>query len=117
MSTMNQEVKGLWLTALRDGKRKQGRGRLKNTDGTLCCLGVLCDIYLESKGLKWDEGAQRGAISGMEWALPSSVVEWADLPVRSPAVIFEGCATHLINLNDRHCLSFDQLADLIEAQL
>ena len=42
---MNQEVKTLWLEALRSGRYKQGAGQLYNPqDNTYCCLGVLCDI-------------------------------------------------------------------------
>lgn len=118
MTHMNQDIKVLWLGALRDGKRVQGRGRLKNHNGTFCCLGVLCDIYLESQGLVWDGVGPKGIISGTEWSLPSFVREWADLPVSDPSVIFEeGSPTPLSVLNDKMCMSFAQIADLIEAQL
>ncbi len=33
-----------WLAALRSGKYKQGRLRLRSGDN-FCCLGVLCDVY------------------------------------------------------------------------
>lgn len=32
-----------WVEALRSGKYRQGKGRLKNND-SYCCLGVACEI-------------------------------------------------------------------------
>lgn len=40
---MDPEIKAKWVAALRSGKYKQGRGRLRSGD-EFCCLGVLCDI-------------------------------------------------------------------------
>jgi hypothetical protein len=60
---MNQEVKALWLTALRSRqitskngvvrKFKQATGKLRrvNSDGSeggMCCLGVLCELAVEA---------------------------------------------------------------------
>ncbi len=45
---MDQIAKGKWLIALRSGKYKQGSGRLRSRDDTYCCLGVLCDVAIES---------------------------------------------------------------------
>lgn len=41
-STLKQE----WITALRSGDYKQGKGGLKSTTNSFCCLGVLCDLLL-----------------------------------------------------------------------
>jgi hypothetical protein len=41
---MKAELKQKWVEALRSGKYKQGRSVLKNTEGRMCCLGVLLDI-------------------------------------------------------------------------
>lgn len=38
-----------WVKALRSGKYKQGKGNLRNSDDTYCCLGVLCDIVDNTK--------------------------------------------------------------------
>jgi hypothetical protein len=40
---MDAELKQKWVTALRSGEFKQGRGALEE-DGTFCCLGVLCRV-------------------------------------------------------------------------
>jgi hypothetical protein len=46
---MNKKNKRKWIDALRSGKYKQGKGRLKTEDAILltnkhCCLGVACEI-------------------------------------------------------------------------
>lgn len=41
---MDADIKRKWVDALRSGKYKQARGKLKNRAGGFCCLGVLCDI-------------------------------------------------------------------------
>lgn len=43
---MDVKIKKQWIKALRSGKYKQTRGRLKG-DGGFCCLGVLCDVLGE----------------------------------------------------------------------
>jgi hypothetical protein len=45
---MNPDVKGLWLEALRSGRIPQAKGYLGKPDGSRCCLGVLCDIAVQS---------------------------------------------------------------------
>jgi hypothetical protein len=39
---VNQEVKDLWTTALLSGEYEQGHFALEDSEGKLCCLGVLC---------------------------------------------------------------------------
>ena len=48
---MNQEIKKLWLEALRSGDYKQARGTLRRQYGDNphhCCLGVLCEIVVKN---------------------------------------------------------------------
>jgi hypothetical protein len=33
------------LEALESGEYKQGKGRLRKTDDSFCCIGVACDIF------------------------------------------------------------------------
>ena len=40
---MKEEVKDLWVAALRGGKYEQGKGHLR-CGPMYCCLGVLCDL-------------------------------------------------------------------------
>lgn len=41
---MKYNVMRKWVKALRSGKYKQGVGKLKSSNGSFCCLGVLRDI-------------------------------------------------------------------------
>ncbi len=38
---MNPEIKARWVAELRSGRHVQGKGRLRNSDGSMCCLGIL----------------------------------------------------------------------------
>lgn len=45
MSTMNPEIKGKWIEALRSGRYVQYRGALHSFNrNEHCCLGVLWDV-------------------------------------------------------------------------
>lgn len=41
---MNPKIKQLWLAALRSGKYRQANGKLRNSSGAMCCIGVLGHI-------------------------------------------------------------------------
>lgn len=45
---MREDIKELWVTALRSGEYKQGTGQL-NYSGHFCCLGVLCEVLLNNE--------------------------------------------------------------------
>jgi hypothetical protein len=52
---MNPRIKAQWIAALRSGDYTQGFGVLRGTriaDGTIghCCLGVLCNLYVQETG-------------------------------------------------------------------
>lgn len=118
MTHMNQEVKGLWLGALRDGKRKQGYQKLKSPGDSFCCLGVLCDLYLETHGIAWGSRLLDGhTVVGIGWVLPLPVMRWAGLSFVDPYVVVDGKTVTLSYVNDTMDLSFNRIADLIEAQL
>jgi hypothetical protein len=143
---MNQDVKQKWVTALRSGEYKQTGGRLRKGD-CYCCLGVLTDLYDKDKDKDikchaWHEehGLYFYESDGVtvEATLPESVMKWADLDEPNPVVredrkrYFDKkleelgehlsidqaiCKTSLAYLNDNEGLDFNQLADIIEAQL
>lgn len=54
----------LWALALLSGRYKQGTGRLENTDGTMCCVGVLCRI----NGLERTVSPDTGSIKYDKWS-------------------------------------------------
>lgn len=121
---MNKRIKELWVAALRSGEYVQGKGNLRNIENRFCCLGVLCDLFIKENPTKarWQDGGSAYAImlddSGLSeysW-LPSVVINWAGL-------IGFGCGVRLKNhpslayCNDTSCLTFPQIADIIEKEI
>ena len=47
------QVIDLWVKALYSGKYRQGKGALRPSKGTFCCLGVLCDLAAKDGGQQW----------------------------------------------------------------
>jgi hypothetical protein len=45
---MNENCKR-WVEALESGRYKQGKGFLE-FEGSYCCLGVLCDLHIQTVG-------------------------------------------------------------------
>ena len=43
-SRMDPAVKARWVEELRSGRHRQGVTRLESSDGSKCCLGVLCNM-------------------------------------------------------------------------
>lgn len=125
---MNAQIKEAWLTALRSGAYKQGRGQL-HVEDTFCCLGVLCDLHAKDGLGQWiDDGDAMYKYIGDMQLPPIQVMRWAELPSVNPSI--DGTA--LTNLNDgiegydddAECdvileepLSFAEIADLIERYL
>ena len=124
---MNQELKMLWIDALRSGDYKQGRAVLRSQNDEFCCLGVLCDL----SGGEWS-GTDQNAYSfkpaspdGLEQTssvhyLPPQVRYDAELPNSfggcGDIILLNGNSVALASLNDSG-LSFSQIADLIENRL
>jgi len=102
---MNKNIKKQWLKALRSGKYRQTRGKLKSQDGSMCCLGVLCDI----QKVEWERSGVHYFIYGRN-----------DVPPKS---LLAGIADYgpLTQMNDglagmrQH--SFSEIADYIEEHL
>lgn len=125
---MHTEIKNKWLAALRSGEFKQGHGRLEDV-GTFCCLGVLFKLA-EAEGVVTRHEVKHfqvdgvGAVYGYERALgvlPREVVAWAGIATsdsaggQSPVIEYLGEITELWQLNDLSKLSFQMIADAIEA--
>ena len=140
---MNSEVKAKWLEALRSGKYRQSRYKLRSLDNGFCCLGVLCDIYTKEVGGSWkldkaglSDSYEMVSDSGHESVrseLPSFVRNWADLEWFNPQVhvakgecdfpqvhVAKGecdfVPATLAELNDEG-RSFKEIADIIDHQL
>lgn len=98
---MNQEINQKWVEALRSGKYRQTRGKLKARNGAMCCLGVLCDI----QGAEWEWYQGRYMTEGSSQHLPGRY---------NPSIASEFT---LIGMNDNQKCSFAEIADYIEENL
>ena len=121
---MDKALKAKWLEALRSGRYKQGKFRLRNNRDEFCCLGVLCDIsgegewthtcdisgegewtHTRCKGYSyWKEGKEADVN-----VLPLFVSNFANLTDVEEEV--------LIDKNDGDGLSFKEIADWIEENI
>jgi len=109
------EIKKQWTKDLRSGKYKQGKSVLRSKDNKYCCLGVLCNIYSEEKGVPWTLGmgdfygihASGGAV------LPTVIRDWAG--IESPCGRY-GHNLSLTHLNDHDGKSFEEIADVIDKE-
>lgn len=110
---MNARIKKLWIKALRSGKYKQGKGELRPTPDTFCCLGVLCDLHSRTKeGKEWEvNGAYEYA--HVRGTLPIEVSEWAGLDNGDPQI---GRTLKASRLNDTG-KTFEYIASRIEKTL
>jgi hypothetical protein len=45
LTSTQKENLQTWITALTSGKYQQGQRRLRPTNDTYCCLGVVCDLF------------------------------------------------------------------------
>ena len=110
---MKTDIKDRWILALRSGEYKQGRGFLYRNDGTMCCLGVLCDLYVKENNKKWEGNNMFYDLLGKTKSLPNEVQQWADLNDGNPTV---SSHNSLAELNDDGA-SFEVIADIIEKEL
>lgn len=115
---MKTEIAALWTTALTNGSRKQVMGQLKR-DGGFCCLGVLCDLYIEAgvdKSAHWDVHYCFHSNADQEAGiLPRQVQLWAGLDTPTGRT-HEGASGSLIGLNDNG-YSFEFIANFINAHV
>ena len=111
---MNPVVKELWLAALRSGDREQGKGYL-NVDGKFCCLGVLCEVAIESGvGVTKQEDLGTYYYGSRSSFPPKAVYDWSGLPGLTTA---DGPDVRLSIMNDGDGKTFLEIADWIEENL
>jgi hypothetical protein len=114
---MQEDMKVLWVAALRSGEYPQGRKRLRE-ETRFCCLGVLCDLYTNAHAdFTWQKryGQRLGdytfvdATADYDRFPPHSVYDrWAGLSA--------GAMGKLAHLNDGGA-SFAEIAHWIEEHL
>lgn len=140
---MNREIRDQWTAALRSGDYAQGRGALhaySPTGGRYCCLGVLCELAVEAGAVGVKNGynnEKRYGAASQGGVLPREVMAWAGMIEADAsdedayhvsagqlekeveyrdALGFRGVAMALTELNDGGQYSFNDIADVIEAQ-
>jgi hypothetical protein len=126
---MDKGIKADWLTALRSGEYKQGKGFLKSQQGehvSYCCLGVLCELAAKAgivEDSEVDEDAFVHTFDGQSSYLPPKVAIWADIQYQGK-IYREGdtgsisdrrVSVDLADLND-YKLDFAGIADVIEKE-
>ena len=127
---MKKDIMELWVKALRSGEYEQGRGYLQH-DGKFCCLGVLCEVMIDSD-MPLDRQGHYNIINGEKHkimhygsvelgrdqsaTLPIEVMKWSDWSLSSinGAIRFGDEITTLTALNDSGEFTFNQIADVIE---
>lgn len=131
---MNPEIKAEWIERLTNGEREQGRSFLNNkTDGTYCCLGVLCEMAEEAGVVTStlhqtadpddrDRVIDVADFEGFYAIMPKKVVEWAGLDLDE----FRGIGyVEQVGLGPSECLAgmndsgktFEEIAKVIEEKL
>lgn len=121
---MRSEIQEKYVTLLRSKVYTQGAQVMKNNSGCYCALGVLCELYRKETGHgEWKPGGDEGEefyISGMpvgEYVLPYAVREWAGIEEADPFITLgSGEVSRISSLNDNQELSFEEIADIVEAQ-
>jgi hypothetical protein len=129
---MNIEIKAAWVRSLRSGEIQQGQKKLHREDGSMCCLGVVCDLAVKagiipapvlitkdqtSGGAHFSYEDGEGTESNY---LPAKVQEWAGLDYRPQAEGFmlpDNELPYLDSMNDSGSYDFYMIADLIEKYL
>ena len=115
---MKADVKKLWLKALRSGKYRQGRDRLRTKTNGYCCLGVLCDVYRKTtKTGKWVQTDQLWNFEGRSGVLPYKVRRWAGLKQEDPELDPTSFSGNASSVNDLRRSNFKKIANLIERNL
>lgn len=122
---MRQDIKQLWIDALRSNNYKQARHELvhQNDQGIYehCALGVLCDIAVQKGVITQTPLGYRAQTDpetyGESAILPKAVADWAKLRSRDPYTKYELDSELVSDLNDKRRLSFDEIASILEEDL
>lgn len=90
MTKMNADVKAKWIDRLNelDGKDMQAHGGLKDPQGKMCCLGVLCEIAVEEGVISEPRLGGIGYVydDADSAFLPVNVMHWAGLREINPTI-------------------------------
>lgn len=103
---MNPSIKERWVQALRSGNYVQGTDLLRSKSNEFCCLGVLCDLYIQDHDEDWEEACSACYVcDGIDTEPSVAVQDWAEFYN----------VVKLIEMNDTEMEPFHVIADYIEA--
>ena len=122
---MNENIKKLWIKALRSGEFKQCRGHLAK-DGKYCALGVLSVLALMEGECSYNEEAGIGRFDNRRFRLSYNVMKWAGIAQEDERFLdpnelgvlikIKNKETSILELNDSG-ESFKDIASIIEMYL
>lgn len=125
---MKPEIADKWVEALRSGKYEQCTTVLRSTDNKFCCLGVLCELAVKEGVIPPAEIINQneyyiydkyyyGVLSNqvMDWAGMKNNNGWYGNKKDSNGDTIETIA--LYKHNDVDKMNFNQIADIIEANV
>lgn len=99
-----------WINALRSGQYEQGRGALEPQRDQYCCLGVACDLFIPRK--YQDKHLADDILLGGVPADQGKAPIW----LKAINEDFHNLTDiALSRLNDNELLTFDEIADLLQA--
>ena len=103
-----------WIDALRSGKYKQGYSELQSDEEHFCCLGVACKAFIPEEKQEFS-----GFDDTLYGILPNSqpfAPEWLVNIDRDFLLRTGGGAEHPLSyFNDGYKLTFDEIADILQA--
>lgn len=137
---MNKDIARRWVEALRSGRFEQTKGalarKLDNGKVGYCCLGVLCELAVEENVIPskvappeytdrfvFGTGDMMPGVEVDTWASAGGLDDRYRLPVsdeiaedlREAGITVRHNMAFLPELNDNLGLTFNEIADLIEA--
>lgn len=107
INTAITERRKTWIAALRSGKYKQGRGLLRPSEDTYCCLGVAC----KCQGIEVDE-----EIPGYDGYTIESGTDYENRTFALNLGLNPFLIQELVEMNDIEEASFDEIADFLERE-
>lgn len=113
---MNKEIAMKWVAALRSGEYKQGKQCLNNNNEKFCCLGVLCELAIKD-GIQLNK--ENSTFNGIfEYdsyigTIQKKVKDWSGID--SCIGEAKDKSFVLTDLNDNENKTFEEIADIIEA--
>jgi len=121
---LKPRIKKLWLDALRSGKYKQAEGTLRKEDGSMCCLGVLCEVIRQDqKKGTWPKLNEEQSYHHQKFVFrgvgpdglpPSTINTLVGMDIGNTEAKWGDQSMQLSAWNDDEGKSFKQIAQIIE---